>query len=101
MRSIKDLYGSISKDDLIIGEYYGITTNCCGDIEEWIFRFNGFSGALIEQGGIMSDITYVKEFDGYHSINYGSSSVLCDDNEIVDGSIRKYSQKELNKKLNP
>jgi hypothetical protein len=96
MRSIKDLYGSISKDDLIIGEYYGITTNCGGDIEEWIFRFSGFSGG----GSIMSDITYVKEFDGFHSYGY-NSSVLCDDNEIVDGSIRKYSQKELNKKLNP
>jgi hypothetical protein len=98
MRSIKDLYGSISKDDLIIGEYYGITTNCCGDVTEWIFRFSGFSGG---RGSIMSDIIYVKEFDGYHSINYGSSSVLCDDNEIVDGSIRKYGEIELNKKLNP
>ena len=96
MRSIKDLYGSISKDDLIIGEYYGITTNCGGDIEEWIFRFSGFSGG----GSIMSDITYVKEFDGYHSYGY-NSSVLCDDNEIVDGSIRKYNERELRKKLNP
>jgi hypothetical protein len=96
MRSIKDLYGSISKDDLIIGGYYGITTNCGGDVAEWIFRFSGFSGG----GSIMSDITYVKEFDGFHSYGY-NSSVLCDDNEIVDGSIRKYGQKELNKKLNP
>jgi hypothetical protein len=96
MRSIKDLYGSISKDDLIIGEYYGITTNCGGDVAEWIFRFSGFSGG----GSIMSDITYVKEFDGYHSYGY-NSSVLCDDNEIVDGSIRKYNERELRKKLNP
>jgi hypothetical protein len=97
MRSIKDLYGSISKDDLIIGEYYGITTNCCGDVTEWIFRFSGFSGG---RGSIMSDITYVKEFDGFHSYGY-NSSVLCDDNEIVDGSIRNYNERELSKKLNP
>lgn len=97
MRSIKDLYVSISKDDLIIGEYYGITTNCGGDVAEWIFRFIGFSGG---SGRIMSDITYVKEFNGYHSINYGSS-VLCDNNEIVAGSIRKYNERELRKKLNP
>jgi hypothetical protein len=49
----------------------------------------------------MSDIIYVKEFDGYHSINYDSGSVLCDNNEIVDGSIRKYNERELRKKLNP
>jgi len=97
MRSIKDLYGSISKDDLIIGEYYGITTNCCGDVAEWIFRFSGFSDV---RGSIMSDITYVKEFDGYHSYGY-NSSVLCDDNEIVGGSIRNYKERELSKKLNP
>ena len=93
MRSLKKL--KLSKGDLIIGEYYAITTDSFDDIVEWVFRFTG----LGVHGNIMSDITYFKEYDIWRFFG-GSNSQLCDDDEIVDGSLRKCSKRELSQILN-
>lgn len=95
MRSIKNLYSSIKKDDMVIGRYYGILILDEGNDYEWMFRFTGFND---NGGSIMSDITYYKDIFGWeYSGDY--NSILCHDNEIVDGSIREYSENEFNEKL--
>jgi hypothetical protein len=101
MRSIKELYGSIEKVNMVIGEYYGIllcdTFNDSNEHCEWLFRFVGFN----DGGSIKSDITYFKDNNGYWHDVGDNSSILCYDNEIIDGSIRKYSKRKVKEKLTP
>jgi hypothetical protein len=99
MRSIKGLYSPIKKENMVIGKYYGISLRDdiyeSSDSCEWMFRFVGFNA---NGGSIMSDITYYRDIFGWeYSGDY--ISILCHDNEIVDGSIRKYSEKKFKEKL--
>lgn len=93
MRNIKEVY-SIKKHNLVIGEWYGILLD--GNYE-WIFRFAGLNE---RNNYIMSDITYFKE-DGF-GWNYNGSNVgiLCEDNEIIKGSIRKYTESDVKEIIN-
>lgn len=84
---------------MVIGEYYGISLRDdiyeSSDSCEWIFRFVGFN---TNGGSIMSDITYYRDIFGWeYSGNH--IGILCHDNEIVEGSIRKYSEREVKEKL--
>jgi len=84
---------------MVIGEYYGISLRDdiyeSSDSCEWIFRFVGFN---TNGGSIMSDITYYRDIFGWE--NPGNHiGILCHDNEIVEGSIRKYSEREVKEKL--
>lgn len=92
------MYGSISKYHMKIGSYYGILLSDGegDDPVEWLFRFVGLQES---SGWIMSDITYCMDNWGWDYLG-SYSSVLCYDNEIVKGSIRKYTEEEFREKLN-
>lgn len=92
------MYGSINKYHMKIGGYYGILLSDGegDDPVEWLFRFVGLEES---SGWIMSDITYYMESLGWYCLG-DNIGILCYDNEIVKGSIRKYTEEEFREKLN-
>lgn len=84
---------------MVIGKYYGISLRDdiyeSSNSSEWMFRFVGFNA---NGGSIMSDITYYRDIFGWE-YSGDHISILCYDDDIVDGSIRKYSEKEFKEKL--
>jgi len=100
MRSLKGFVQVIdSKYDLVEGYYYGLSTTDSDREDKWLFRFVGLSGDDSEK--IMSDITYFYEGDNFGWEFHGDFvGVLCDDNEIMKGSIYRLSEKEFREKLN-
>jgi hypothetical protein len=91
MRSLKEIdFLCVRKCDMIVGRYYTLHAGF-----DWIFRFCGFDEL---SGEIISDITYIKKFDGW--IFFGDKvSVLCRDSDI-DGDIRKCRGRYIEKKIN-
>lgn len=91
MRSIKEAY-SIKKHNLVIGEWYGILLDDgMGGNYEWIFRFAGLNE---RNNYIMSDKTYNHSFNGWN-YNGDNVGILCEDHEMIKGSIRKYSENDV------
>jgi hypothetical protein len=81
MRSVIDFRKGIKKSDMVIGVYYSI-----------LFRFTGFSN---NTNSIMSDMTFYKEGNEWR-FSGDSDSILCYDNEIIEGTIYKCSQEKIN-----
>lgn len=94
MRSLKK---GVNIEDLVVGCYYGISTvDNEHERTEWLFEFSGIHPLT---GEIMSTVTYY--YDEYMWRYFGQNhNALCHNDEIVKGSLRKYTYEKFKKKIN-